>query len=246
VVKGDRAQRRHRLRLARAISQAIQLGILTAQEVAVIAEVAEKRKRREEIAADLSEKEGWLDERFGRDSWDPKAEAPNALAWAVGDVGNDFARLPREPSTAENPLESPATSQAGRPYPKDAKATAPSSPTSMTEMSPAHPCAPAAPDSPGKRISRPTSGSERRSESRRNSHWQPKRIKWAVERLYPGGCPGGINVKFLTKKIADELASAEAKKVGMSDKGAPCWKSVKRFLNPSDAKETAAPNPANA
>jgi hypothetical protein len=207
----------------------------------VIAKVLEKRKKVEELEkekarneADLSAGERWLDKRFPRESWDVRAKAPKtppAPASSTVDLSSDFAHLPQEPSPAKAPLGAPTTSQANRPCPNGATAAALSSPSSTTEMFPAPSCAPVAPDWLREPMLSPASGSERGSESRRSGAWQQRRIKWAVERLYSDGAPDGINVNFLTKRVAGELESAEAKKAGMSDGGPPSWKSVKRFVN---------------
>jgi hypothetical protein len=230
------------MRLLRAIGLGLEPEALHA--LAVIAEGFELRKKLKElekemarIKANLSVRKRWRRKRLADRSRDPQAKAPKTPAAptpSAVDMSSDFAHLPQEPSPAEDPLESLTTPEASRPCPNGAMAAAPSSPASMTVMSPAPPCVPGAPDSLGEPMLSPTSGSEGGSGSSRSGAWQHRRIKWAVERLYPEGVPDGINVTFLTKTVADELASAEAKKAGMSDGGAPSWKSVKRFVSHID------------
>lgn len=88
-----------------------------------IAKVAEKRRKREELAketaqneADLGLLEGWLDEKFPHDWWDPHAVATKtsaAPAPSAADPIGDSARPAQERPPANNQSEAPGQLENG-------------------------------------------------------------------------------------------------------------------------------------
>ena len=201
-----------------------------------IAKVPEKRRKREELAketaqneADLGLLEGWLDEKFPHDWWDPHAVATKtsaAPAPSAADPIGDSARPAQERPPANNQSEAPGQLEnggqraLGRPpfvNPETFKI--------LTKSDPVEPPTALDPQPP------PIQSATQPRDRKRDGGYQQRRVKWALDRLGRGrNLTSDLNIANITRAVGRMLASQEAREAAMFDGGAPSWNTVDRAL----------------